>query len=284
MSVRTIARFTVQEAISLRLILAGVLLSLLFVGLFALGFAFAYDRALDAATSPRGRMVPALAASLLTLLGLQAVHVLSSLLAVFLTAGSVSGEIDSGTILAVLARPVRRAEFLLGRWLAYVGLVAVYVGLMAGLLLLIARLIAGYEPLEAGPAVALMALGSIGLLTLGLFGSTLLPTLAGGVAVFGLFGLAWLAGIIEFVGNALSNQAMVNLGIVVSLLVPSDALWRGASYYLQSPAGLALAGPAGRAIPFASNAPPSGPFVAWAALYPLAWLLAAILAFSRRDL
>jgi ABC-type transport system involved in multi-copper enzyme maturation permease subunit len=284
MSVRTIARFTVQEAISRRLVLAGVLLSLAFVGLFALGFAFAYDRALDAAATPRGRMVPALAASLLTLLGLQAVHFLSSLLAVFLTAGSVSGEIDSGTILAVLARPVRRAEFLLGRWLAYVGLVALYVGLMAGLLLLIARLIAGYEPFDAVPAVALMALGPVGLLTLGLLGSALLPTLANGVVVLSLFGLAWLAGIIEFVGNVLSNQAMVNLGIVVSLLVPSDALWRGASYFLQSPALLALAGPAGGALPFASNAPPSGPFVAWAALYPLALLLAAILTFARRDL
>jgi Cu-processing system permease protein len=132
--------------------------------------------------------------------------------------------------------------------------------------------------------VALMALASVVLLTLGLFGSTQLPTLANGVVVFSLFGLAWLAGIIEFVGNVLSNQAMVNLGIAVSLLVPSDALWRAASYYLQSPAVLALAGPAGGGIPFASNTPPSVPFVVWTLLYPLVFLLAAIFTFSRRDL
>ena len=34
----TIARFTIQEAISRRLILAGAVLSLAFLGLFALGF------------------------------------------------------------------------------------------------------------------------------------------------------------------------------------------------------------------------------------------------------
>ena len=42
----------------------------------------------------------------------------------FLSVGAVSGEIDSGTLHALLARPIRRAEFILGRWLAFAGIMA----------------------------------------------------------------------------------------------------------------------------------------------------------------
>ena len=43
MSTLTIARFTIQEAISRRLVLAGAVLSLAFLGLFALGFGLIYQ-------------------------------------------------------------------------------------------------------------------------------------------------------------------------------------------------------------------------------------------------
>ena len=284
MNALTIARFTIQEAISRRLILAGVLISLAFVGLYALGFAFLYGKALeDAAARPNATVLVVFAAAVQTVLGLYAVNFLASFLALFLSVGAISGEIDSGTLHAVLARPIHRAEYVVGRWLAYVGLIGVYVGVMAGLLLLLARLIAGYEAPDAARTVALMALGAVLLLSVSLFGSTLLSTLANGVVVFSLFGLAWLAGIIELLGSALANEAMVNLGIVVSLLVPSDAVWRAASYYVQSPAFLAAASTRGE-IPFASSVPPAGPFLLWAVCYPLVFLLAAVLAFSRRDL
>jgi ABC-type transport system involved in multi-copper enzyme maturation permease subunit len=285
-NVLTVARFTLQEAVNRRLILAGVLISLLFVALYALGFSLLYENVLAPAAersrSPSTQVV--LFGTFMTILGLYAVYFLSSFLALFLSVGAVSGEIDSGTLHAVLARPVRRAEFILGRWLAYAGLMAVYVAAMAALLLLIARLIAGYEAPDPLRAVALMALGAVVLLTLSLFGSTLLSTLANGVVVFTLFGLAWMAGIIEMVGSALSNEAMVNLGIAVSLLVPTDAVWRAASYYIQTPAFLGALAAGRDVLPFASSTPPTPAMLAWTILHPLAFLGGAIAAFSRRDL
>ena len=285
MALLTIARFTIHEAISRRLVLAGALVSLAFIGLFALGFSFLYGRALEqVAARPTDYTLLIFAGTVQTALGLYAVHFLSSFLALFLSVGAISGEIDSGTLHAVLARPIRRAELIVGRWLGFSGLIAVYVGVMSGVLLLLARLVASYEPTDAVRAVALMMLASVSLLTVSLFGSTLLPTLANGVVVFTLFGLAWLAGIIETAGQLLANPAMVNIGIVVSLLIPNDAIWHGASYYVQSPAFL-IATSAGRGTaPFFSTVPPTGPFVAWACLYVVGFLLAAIYAFSRRDL
>jgi ABC-type transport system involved in multi-copper enzyme maturation permease subunit len=50
-----------------------------------------------------------------------------SLLAAWAAADSVAGEVRSGTILAVLARPVRRWEFLLGKYLGVQLLMVVYV-------------------------------------------------------------------------------------------------------------------------------------------------------------
>ena len=88
-----------------------------------------------------------------------------------------------------------------------------------------------------GPALTVtVAMRVVGLLlTAGLLGSSFLPTLANAVVLFSLFGLAWLGGIVEFIGQAVANQTLVNLGVVVSLVFPSDAVWRAASYYLQPP-------------------------------------------------
>lgn len=286
MNTLVIARFTLQEAISRRLILAGAVLSFAFLALFTVGFALLH-REVDATEATGLASLPQAEAAfgtVMTVMGLYAVYFLAGFLALFLSVGAVSGEIDSGTLHAVLAHPIRRAEFIAGRWLAYAGLLCVYVGLMAGLLLLSARLVADFQVPDPTRAVALIMLASLVLLTLSLFGSTLLSTLANGVVVFTLFGVAWLGGIIEFVGSALNNETMLNLGTAVSLLLPSDAVWRGASYYVQSPLFLAGLSAVDAGIPFASTSPPATPMLLWAALYAAVLLGAAMLTFSRRDL
>lgn len=278
----TIARFTVQEAISRRLILAAFVLSAVFVGLYALGFSFL---ASTVTSSPNQAIEVKIAAAgtILTVLGLYAIHFLSSFLALFLTVGAISSEIDSGTLHAVLARPIRRADLVLGRWIAYAGLIGAYVLLMGSAILILARLISGYEPFDGPRTIGLMALGAVLLLTLSLLGSTVLSTLANGVVAFTLFGLAWLGGIIEFAGGMIPNQSMVHLGIAISLLIPSDGLWKAASFYAQSPLFLAFGNARGE-IPFVASGPPAAPFIIWALAHPLVVLLLAIRAFSRRDL
>jgi Cu-processing system permease protein len=285
-----IARFTLLEAVSRRLVLAGVLISLAYVGLFALGFHFAYDKSIETTTSTESRLSLGVAFATLTLFGVYVVNYLASFLALFLSVAAISGEIDSGTLHAVLARPLRRSEFVVGRWLGYAVMLAVYIVAMTGLVLLIARLIAGYEVPDPVPALLLMLLEGVLLLTLSLFGSTLLPTLANGIVVFTLLGLAWLAGIIEFVGrllasapNATASDAMLNIGTAVSLVLPSDALWRGASYYLESPSLLVVVSSA-RGIPFFSASPPATALVVWSVAYVAVVLGGAVLTFRRRDL
>jgi Cu-processing system permease protein len=121
-----------------------------------------------------------------------------------------------------------------------------------------------------------------------LLGSTVLPTLANGVVMLALFGLAWLGGIIGFVGTIPpGNEVMANLGTAVSLLLPADAVWRGASYHVL-PSSLLVASsfvssPEG-GLPFGSTSPIAPAMLTWALAYPAACLALAVAAFRRRDL
>jgi ABC-type transport system involved in multi-copper enzyme maturation permease subunit len=276
-----VARWTLLEAVRRRLVLAAVLLSGAFVVLFAVAFSILYGRARSVEDQDGVFLV--FAGTLQTVLGLYAVQFLAAFLALLLSVGAISSEVESGTLHAVLARPLRRSEYLLGRWLASAGLLAGYVTVMATSLLLVARVVADYQPVDPVRAVLLMVLEAVLLLTVGLLGSTFLPTLANGVVLFSLFGLAWMGGIVEFVGDTVGNQTMVDLAVAVSLLFPSDAIWRAASYYLQPPTFLGVAVSRG-GIPFAALTPPTAALLAWALAYPAAALLGALRTFARRDL
>jgi Cu-processing system permease protein len=295
MSVLVVARWTVLEARRRRLVLAGVVLSVAFVALFAVGFALLYASqerdlaeagALGSGLEAREELLAM--STILVILGLYGVQFLAALLGLFLGVASVSPEIDSGALHAVLARPLGRLQYLLGRFLALAGLLVTYVVVMSAALLLVARAVAGYQPGNATRAIALMVLEVLILLAVSLLGSTVLPTLANGVVMLALFGLAWLGGIIGFISTIPpGNELMANLGTAVSLLLPADAVWRGASFHVLPPSFLAATSFANGedvGLPFGSTAPMAPAMLAWALAYPLACLSLAVAAFRRRDL
>jgi ABC-type transport system involved in multi-copper enzyme maturation permease subunit len=295
-SVLVVARWTVLEARRRRLLAAGVVLSVAFVALFAVGYALLYhdqQRAvLEAETLGAGvlsaREELLAVSTLMLVLGLYGVQFLGALLGLFLGVASVSPEIDSGALHAVLARPLSRLQYLLGRFLALAGLLAAYVLVMSGALLLTARIVAGFTPGDARRVVGLMLLEVLILLAVSLLGSTVLPTLANGVVMLALFGLAWLGGILGFVATIPpGNELLANLGTAAGLLLPADAVWRGASFHVLPPGFLAVTSLAGGEVdgpPFVSTAPMAPAMLAWALAYPAACLALAAAAFRRRDL
>ena len=279
-----IMRLTLKEAMSRRLIPAAIVVSLLYLALFALAYNFAQDKGAQAITGQRSRVLVGIGMASLTLSGLYIVNLLSGFLAVFLSVGAISGEVDSGTLHAVLARPMRRSQFLLGRWLAYALMITVYVAVMAGLVMLSASTIGGYQAPDPARAIGLMILAALFLLTLSLLGSTFLSTLTNGAIAFTLFGLGWLSGVIEVLGGMQNNEGLLNLGTTVAILVPADQLWRSASYYVQSASILAASSTLGNAMPILANAPPTPFLVVWGLLYPLVLLGSAVYVFAQRDL
>jgi ABC-type transport system involved in multi-copper enzyme maturation permease subunit len=77
-----------------------------------------------------------------------------SMLAAWAAADTVASEMKSGTILAVMARPVRRWEYLAGKYLGVMLLMAVYVFMMFGLSYLLAWM--GGEKIQSTPWVLLV--------------------------------------------------------------------------------------------------------------------------------
>lgn len=279
-----IARLSIKETLSRRLIPAAIVVSIVYLILFAVAFNFAQERGTQAVTGARSRALVGIGMASLALSSVYIVNLLSGFLALFLSVGAISAEVDNGTLLALLARPLRRWQFLLGRWLAYAALISVYVSVMAGLVMLIANVVGGYEPTRPVSAIGLMILSALFLLSVSLLGSTFLPTLTNGAVVFTLFGLGWLSGIIEVLGDVMGNDEMLNLGTAVALFIPSDALWRSASYYIQPASILAVSNTLRGALPILANAPPSPFLIVWGLVYPALLLAGAVLIFARRDL
>lgn len=276
----TVVRLTLREAANRKVLVVGAVISAAFLLLFWLGFAVGFNQAV---TDSDDATITAAAGTVMTVLGLYAVQFLAAFMAVLLASGAVAPEIDSGRLHAVLARPLSRTSWLAQRAGTFAGLAAVYIAAMSGAILAIAKGVAGYEAIAPARAVGLLALEVVVLVALGTALSVRLSAIAAGVVVIALYGAAWIAGIMEIVGTVLGNGTLEQIGVAVSLVIPSDALWRGASYYLQSPAYVAATS-VENAVPFAGSAAPSGLLIAWAVAYAAGWWLLADRWFRRRDL
>src|SRR4030081_2222928 len=87
-------------------------------------------------------------------LGLSAISVIGLLIAVFIGVGLVSKEMDKRTLYALLAKPVRRWEFLLGKFVGLVLTLAVNTAAMAAGLFAVLRYV---KPLERADLAVLVA-------------------------------------------------------------------------------------------------------------------------------
>jgi len=211
--------------------------------------------------------------------GLYVVNFLIAMVAVLASVDTISGEITSQTIQVVATKPIARWEIVLGKWLGFVVMLAGYVALLAGGVMLVGYLIANYLPPNPIQGILLMYMEGVVFISLTMLGGTTLSTLANGVVAFMLYGLAFVGGWIEQIGALARNETAVNLGIVASLIMPSEALWKRAAYLMQ-PALVRELG----FTPFSALVAPSQAMVIYAGLYIVVAMALAIRLFSRRDL
>jgi ABC-type transport system involved in multi-copper enzyme maturation permease subunit len=272
----TIARLTLREALQKRMIWGVLALSLLFVAVYYLGFTV-----VKADFSPEGEILTFdFVAMILVGLGFYTINFLAGVMTIFAAVGTIAGEIESGTFQAIVPKPLRRWELILGKFLGFAGMIAIYIAAMAVAVLATARNVANYTPANWPLAIGLVILVSLILLALTIFGSTVLQTMANGVVVFMLYGGALLGGLLEQLGGILQISTLVNVGIATSLFLPSDVIWRLASNVLQPGSSIRLDSP----IPIAAAQAPSDAMVTYAIVYIFVMLGLAMFSFRRRDL
>lgn len=279
----TIAALTIREAVRRKVLWVLVVIAVLAVGLTGWGVSGIVGMAGEAGARPFEIQI---AISQVEVFIAFMFGFVLAMTAAFLAAPAIASDLESGIALALLARPLRRSSYVLGRWL---GLVVVIVGYAAGsalMAIVVVGVITGYWPPNLLLPVGFLAAQAIVLLSLSLALSTRFSPVAGGAVAVVAFGLAWLAGVLGGVGRALGADALSTAGTVVGTLLPSDGLWRGVVYGLEPPILLAMMAQtkASLANPFFSPTPPPLPFLAWCATWLVLVLGLAIVSLRRREI
>jgi ABC-type transport system involved in multi-copper enzyme maturation permease subunit len=281
-----VARLTVQEASRRRLLLALVIMTLLVVGFSAWGF-----NKITTVTGSDGSVLPAVQVTLITSqLLIVVTFVYSGVLALSaaVVAGPlISSEVESGLLLSMLARPMRRSEVVIGKWLGLAVLVAIYAAGSALLEIAAVDWATGYVPPHPIELILYVGCEGLVLLSLGLLLSTRLSGITGGVIALVAWLMGWVGGVVGDIGVGLQNQAIENVGTISHLILPTDGLWRGAVYAMEPDAVLATlraAGTIGRANPFSAVDPPPIEFLAWVVVWFAIMLALSIWSFRTREI
>ncbi len=277
----TIAMLTFKESVRRRILLVTVVLAAAFLALYGTGVHYAYK---DMA-SQAGPMKALLAPMLLSI-GLYFGSFIIAFLAVMASVGAVSGEIESGIIHAIVPRPLRRAEIILGKFIGYGLLISVFAALFYVAVLLIIQFNTGLRAPVKIEAIGLFCLQPLVLLAVTMFGTTFLPTLANGIAVFMLYAVGVIGGMLEQIGNLVNSQMLTNIGIVSSLVMPADSIYRKIVYTLLSSPGGSFSELSSQLMlgPFGCSVEPSVWMLVYTALYVLFFLIMGLKIFSRRDI
>ena len=274
-------RLTFLESVRRRIALAAFVLGLLFLILYGIGLHFIHKETLSEAGRPGAAFIRSQVFNFFATAGLYAVNFLTIAMGVLISADTLAGEINSGTIQTIASKPVRRLDIVAGKWLGFTGLLAIYLLLMAGGLLTIVYFVTGYQVRNVAECLTMMYLASILIMSVSVACSSLFSTLATGGIVFGLYGIGFIGGWVEQIGAALKNQTAINVGILSSLIIPTEAIWKRAAYEVTSPVTRSLGIEAG---PFGAASVPNPTMVLYALVYTAVMLVIAVRQFSKRDL
>lgn len=285
MAIMVLTRMTFRQAIRRKIVLTGLVLGICFLVVFSIGFHI-INSSSNAAFAPINQGGQSLQNvfnsekdGALLLAGLYAVAFLSIAMAALLGADTLASEINSGSMQTIITKPIRRSDVVVGKWLGFACLLGLYLMLMAGGAVVSVWLQSRYTPPNLFAGLILIYLESLLVMTIALLFSSRLTALATGGVIFGLYGMAFIGGWVEQFGAVLHSQTAINIGIITSLIIPSEAVWRRVAYEMQSP----LSGVLGIS-PFGTTSVPSLFMIGYAVIYLLAALGVAVMVFQRRDL
>ncbi|HUQ44552.1 MAG TPA: ABC transporter permease subunit [Candidatus Limnocylindria bacterium] len=279
----TIARLTIGEAARRRVLWILVGLALVSVALTTWGVSSLVERARDQDVSELN--IKFVVSQILIFVAFMFGFVLV-MTAAFLGSPAIAGDLESGVAQAMLARPLSRASYLLGRWLGLAVVIVAYAALSGFLAIGAVAAVTGYVPPDPILPVVYLAGQALVLLSFTVLLSTYVAPIAGGAIAVVAYGLAWMAGILGKIGIAFGTTSLAAVSDASRFLLPTDALWQGVVFGLEPAFVINEVGEevVGRSNPFFAAAAPAPVFVAWAAIWTVLALLLAISQLRRREL
>lgn len=276
MAVWTMALVTFHEAARRKILWTALILGLLFLAIFGLGLRIQIADA-------NARMVPPILRyqilDSMLLIGLYTVDLLAVVMTILTSVDSIAGEVSSGTIEAIATKPVPRWQILIGKWLGFAVMIGGYVAFMFGGMIAVGSWVGGVTPQNPLVGALLVYLECLVVLTVSFMFGTWFTALTNGVMVLGICGLAFMGGWLEQMSGFTESAHLERLGLIASLFMPSEAIWRRAAFEMQSPIAGALP-----FSPFASVSVPSNAMIGYSVVYLLLALAIAVFHFQHRDL
>lgn len=275
----TMMGITFREGLNRKVLLISLILAVIFLGLYGTGVHFA-AKSFNEHPNP---MLAAVVYPQLLSFGLYFGGFIVSFLAIFSAVGAISSEIETGIIQAVITKPIRRRDYVLGKFLGLGLFLALYAALFFSVIALIINIKTGLVLDGQWRALGLFALQPVVLLAVTLFGSVVLPTIANGVIMFMLYAVAVIGGMVEQIGWLINNTGLQQAGIVTSLVMPVDSLYRKIVHLLINPTDNPI-NALQQMGPFGSMTEPSVWMVVYALLYVVFFTGLAAYSFGRKDI
>lgn len=270
------AGITFREAARKKILWTALLAGLAFLLVFGIGLKFQVGDFQNSSVPPflRYQVVDAM-----LMIGLYTVDLLAVVMMTLTSVDTIAGEITSGTIHAIATKPVPRWQILVGKWLGFVLMAAVYVGFVFWGAVAEGYFLGGVATQHPMHGALLIFLECVVALSVTFMFGTWFSTLTSGVITLGLLGVAFMGGWLEQMSGFTEGSRLAMVGIVSSLLMPSEAIWRRAAFEMESPLSGAL-----QFSPFSDVSIPSNGMIVYAVIYLLIALGIAVYHFSERDL
>ncbi|KFD41100.1 hypothetical protein DK28_0212015 [Peptococcaceae bacterium SCADC1_2_3] len=287
------ALFSFREAWRKKVALIAGVLTLAFLILYGTGLHFitrdVVNTANPAATATSYYAM--MQSILLFVMGIYLASFLVAGLAILAAVGSIAAEIDNGTLYALATRPLSRRDLLLGKFLGQAAMLVIYAALFFLALTGLVYWQTGLVIPGLVPALSLFILEPLVILAVTMLGSTRLNTVSSGVLAFALYAMAVMGGMMEQIGAMMDNTAAIYAGVVTSLLLPADAVYRRlvATVVDRLPVGNGqdiphFLNPQSTLGPFGSQSTPSDWMLLYTIVYIVVLLAAAVYTFKHRDI
>jgi Cu-processing system permease protein len=270
------AGITFREAARRKILWTAMIAGGLLLAIFAVALHLQVDEFNSRAMSPFLRYQ---VESGMLMVGLYTVDLLAVVMTILTSIDTLAGEIGSGTIHAIATKPVSRWQILIGKFSGFIAMIAAYVVVLFVGTVAVSYWAVGVVPQHAVRGVLLIILECAVALSVTFLLGTWFSTLTNGVLVLGLQGLAFMGGWLEQVSGFSQSAHIVTLGVVTSLIMPGESLWRRAAFEMQTPLAASLS-----FSPFANVSIPSGVAVIYAGIFLVVMLGGAIYHFQNRDL
>jgi ABC-2 type transport system permease protein len=279
-----IALSTFKEVYRKRVVHVIGLLTLLYWGI--LGFVlYMQPREFDQGASLISALVNL--SSLISILGFYLSSMLLAFLTIMLSVGIISSEVEDGTVLTILTKPIPRASYVLGKYvgislmiLAYAAVL--YIGIILFALLGKQNFLQLFGLVTLLKGFLLFALQPLAIAALAVYGSTVFKTVNNGIFVISFYLLGIIGGIMEQVGSLANIADLSTFGIIAGLFAPFEVIYRKMiSTIFSSVGGFNLI--MGMGMP-GKSVEPSVWMMAYVAIYMMGLIFWGIRRMNRRDI